>query len=197
MKAIILDMYGVIVRQTGDDFAPYVQKTFPNLTTEEIHAPWFRADVGELTSLEVWAALGYRGDLEAVERAYLDTIELNPGFYEFAEAARKRVRLAILSNDSSRWSAYLREKFGLNQYFDAVSISGDLKMQKPDARIYTLAAERLGCRAEDCVYVDDREGNLTAAAALGMRPVLFGGRNGVYEGETADGFARLADLLLR
>lgn len=30
MKAIILDMYGVIVKQTGDDFVPYVQQTFPN-----------------------------------------------------------------------------------------------------------------------------------------------------------------------
>lgn len=24
MKAIVLDMYGVIVKQTGDDFVPYV-----------------------------------------------------------------------------------------------------------------------------------------------------------------------------
>lgn len=36
MKAIILDMYGVIVKQTGDDFVPYVQQTFPNLNPEEI-----------------------------------------------------------------------------------------------------------------------------------------------------------------
>lgn len=35
MKAIVLDMYGVIVKQTGDDFVPYVQQTFPNLTPEE------------------------------------------------------------------------------------------------------------------------------------------------------------------
>ena len=25
MKAIVLDMYGLIVKQTGDDFVPYVQ----------------------------------------------------------------------------------------------------------------------------------------------------------------------------
>ena len=35
MKAIILDMYGVIVRQTGDDFVPYVQQTFPDLEPEK------------------------------------------------------------------------------------------------------------------------------------------------------------------
>ena len=49
MKAIILDMYGVIVKQTGDDFVPYVQQTFPNLNPEEIYEPWNKADMGELT----------------------------------------------------------------------------------------------------------------------------------------------------
>lgn len=50
MKAIILDMYGVIVKQTGDDFVPYVQRTFPDLRPEDIWEPWFKADIGELCS---------------------------------------------------------------------------------------------------------------------------------------------------
>lgn len=68
MKAIILDMYGVIVSQTGDDFVPYVQKTFPDKREEDIYAPWFKADAGELTSLEVWEAIGYKGDLKKLKR---------------------------------------------------------------------------------------------------------------------------------
>lgn len=39
MKVIVLDMYGVIVKQTGDDFVPYVQQTFPNLSPKEIYTP--------------------------------------------------------------------------------------------------------------------------------------------------------------
>ena len=35
MKAIILDMYGVIVKQTGDDFVPYIQQTFPDFKPED------------------------------------------------------------------------------------------------------------------------------------------------------------------
>lgn len=57
MKAIILDIYGVIVKQTGDDFVPYVQQTFPNLSTEGIYPPWFKADIGEMTSLEMYCQL--------------------------------------------------------------------------------------------------------------------------------------------
>ena len=191
MKAIVLDMYGVIVKQTGDDFVPYVQQTFPNLTPEEIYTPWFKADVGELTSLEVWAVLGFQGDLEKIEKEYLDTIELADGFLDFIKAVKTHYKLAIISNDSSRWSKYLREKFNLNQYFDVISISGDLKIQKPDERIFQLTIEKLAVKPEDCLYIDDREGNLEAAGKLGMKTIMLNSRNVSYTGDVAADFGEL------
>ena len=77
MKAVLLDMYGVIVRQTGDDFVPFVQKTFPHLSHDEIYAPWLKADVGELPSLDIWRTIGFHDNPEKAEKDYLDTIELN------------------------------------------------------------------------------------------------------------------------
>ena len=197
MKAIILDMYGVIVKQTGDDFVPYVQRTFPDLRPEDIWEPWFKADIGELTSLDVWRLLGFQGDLEEVEREYLDIIELNSGFHEFAASVKGHYKLAIISNDSSRWSRYIREKFDMNQYFDVISISGDLKMQKPDPRIFQLTMEQLGCEAAECIYVDDRRKNLAAAKALGMNTVMFNSRNTEYEGNTVMSFQELGDMIMK
>ena len=191
MKAIVLDMYGVIVKQTGDDFVPYVKQTFPNLSVEEICTPWFKADIGELTSLEVWEAIGFQGDLEKIEEEYLNTIELSDGFIDFVEKVRNKYKLAIISNDSSRWSEYLREKFDINKYFDVISISGDLKIQKPDERIFLLTIEKLGVKPEDCIYVDDRSGNLNAAKKVGMTPVLLNSRNEVYDGVVVDSFEEL------
>lgn len=191
MKAIILDMYGVIVKQTGDDFVPYVQQTFPDLSAEEIFDPWFKADIGEMTSLEVWKALGFQGDLERIEEEYLDTIELSNGFIDFIEKAKNKYKLGIISNDSSRWSKYLREKFDINKYFDVISISGDLKIQKPDERIFLLTIEKLGVIAEDCFYIDDRTGNLNAAKKVGMNPILLNSRNESYDGVAVNSFEEL------
>ena len=196
MKAIVLDMYGVIVKQTGDDFVPYVQQTFPNLSPEEIYTPWFKADIGELTSLEVWKAIGFQGDLEKLEKEYLDSIELMDGFIDFIEKVKNKYKLAIISNDSSRWSKYLREKFDLNKYFDVISISGDLKIQKPDERIFLHTIEKLGLKPEDCIYIDDREGNLEAAKKVGMNPILLNTRNVSYEGASVNSFNDLIGKVL-
>lgn len=192
MKAIILDMYGVIVKQTGDDFVPYVRQTFPDLSVEEIHTPWFKADIGEITSLDVWKAIGFQGDLEKIEKEYLDTIELSDGFIDFIEKSKGKYKLAIISNDSSRWSKYLREKFDLNKYFDVISISGDLKIQKPDERIFLLTIEKLGVNAEECFYIDDRTGNLNAAKKVGMMPILLNSRNETYDGISVKSYEELA-----
>lgn len=77
-----------------------------------------------------------------------------------------------------------------------ISISGDLKIQKPDERIFLLTIEQLGCTAEDCFYVDDREGNLEAASKLGMNTVLFNSRNVQYTGNRVNDFVELMNMML-
>lgn len=102
MKAVILDMYGVILKDTGDNFYPFVNRTFPELTPSDIYPIWDKADVGEISSLEVFKRLGYPGDedtLAGIEKEYLDTVEINEGFYVFATEIKKQYKLALLSND--------------------------------------------------------------------------------------------------
>ena len=196
MKAIILDMYGVILKDSGEGFYSFVSRTFPKLSPADIYPIWDKADVGEIPSLEVFESLGFQGDLSRIEREYLDTVEIDEAFYDFASKITKRCRLALLSNDSSERSRYFREKYGLNRYFEAITVSGDVKMKKSDTRIFLLTAEKLDCTAADCIYVDDRRYNLEAAQALGMEAVLFNSRNVPYEGKTVGSFAELETMLL-
>lgn len=196
MKAVILDMYGVILKDTGDGFVPYINRTFPNLSPEEIYEPWNKADVGELSSLEVFKHLGFKGDLAQIQKEYLDSVEINESFYGFASGIKQYYKLALISNDSSEWSIYFRDKYDLNRYFDVVTVSGDLKIKKPDERIFRHTLEKLGCLASDCTYIDDRRYNLKAAQALGMDAVLFNSRNVQYEGKTVNNFNELANMLI-
>lgn len=126
-----------------------------------------------MTSLEVWEDIGYQGDLEKIEKEYLDTIELSDGFLDFMERVHGKYKLAIISNDSSRWSRYLREKFDINKYFDVISISGDLKIKKPDERIFSLTIEKLGLKAKDCIYIVDIYETPTPYEGLGFANITI------------------------
>jgi putative hydrolase of the HAD superfamily len=63
----------------------------------------------------------------------------------------------------------------LDELFEAVVISGDVGMHKPEPAIFMLGAERLGLRPEECVFVDDLRENCQGAEEVGMTAVLHRG----------------------
>lgn len=68
---------------------------------------------------------------------------------------------------SNSWGlGYPRDHW--DELFDAVVISGEVGMRKPEARIFHLAAEKLELEPEACVFVDDLAPNVRGAAAVGM-----------------------------
>jgi len=80
-------------------------------------------------------------------------------------------KTALLSN--SWGNEYPRE--GWDGLFDAVVISGEVGMRKPEPEIYRHTAELLHLRPEECVFVDDLADNVRGAAAVGMVGVLHRG----------------------
>jgi epoxide hydrolase-like predicted phosphatase len=78
------------------------------------------------------------------------------------------IATALLSN--SWGNEYPRE--GWEEMFDVIVISGEVKMRKPEHRIYELTLDRLGLEASSCVFVDDLSPNIRAAVDVGMHGVL-------------------------
>jgi putative hydrolase of the HAD superfamily len=81
-------------------------------------------------------------------------------------------KMALISNCSME-PPMLWPNSPLAPFFDALFFSSITGIQKPDPRIFQMAAEQLGVKPEDCLFVDDKDNNLTAAAALGMSAVLY------------------------
>jgi putative hydrolase of the HAD superfamily len=78
-------------------------------------------------------------------------------------------KTALLSNS---WGTSLYPRARLTELFDALVISGEVGMRKPDPRIYALALERIQVEPPRSVFVDDHPGHLAAATALGMSTIL-------------------------
>lgn len=108
-------------------------------------------------------------------------------------AAVRRVRAAGIRTGllSNSWGLdYPRE--GWPELFDAVVISGEVGLRKPDPRIYALAADQLALPAESIVFVDDLAPNVRAATEAGMVGVLH-----TEVGKTVAELERLLELSLR
>jgi len=190
-------MYGVILKDPDGGLMPFVNRFFPDLNFDDVYIYWRKANVGEISSLEFFSKLGFEGDIKKIEKEYLNTIEVDAAFYSAAQTLGKYYRLAILSNDLSEWSNYLRDKFDINKYFDTIVISGDVKLQKPDINIFNLMIDRLALPACRCTYIDDRRRNLSAAKSIGMETILFNSRNVEYDGKTVFNFNELVDDLVQ
>jgi putative hydrolase of the HAD superfamily len=82
-------------------------------------------------------------------------------------------RLALVSDCSVEVPACWDET-PFAPLFDAAIFSCDVRVRKPDPRIYHMACERIGIRPERCLYVGDGGSHeLSGAAAVGMHPVLI------------------------
>ena len=86
------------------------------------------------------------------------------------------VKTGLISNSWGEGLPYDKEMLG--QLFDAVVISGEVGLHKPDPEIFHLGAERLGLEPGDCVFVDDLRENCAGAEAVGMAAVLHRGAEG-------------------
>jgi putative hydrolase of the HAD superfamily len=155
--------------------------------------PVHRLERGECTATEfedILAARLVRTDGAAVVpdgllNRMLSASEIKvPAMYDLIRSLRaKGLRTGLLSN-SWGTDGYPRDDFAA--LFDAVVISAEVGMRKPEPRIFRHVAELLGLVPAECVFIDDAAANVDAAIACGM--------TGIWHTHPADTAARLTQL---
>jgi YjjG family noncanonical pyrimidine nucleotidase len=94
------------------------------------------------------------------------------GALELLEALRNRCRLGIVTNNSTAEQLEKLRALDIARYFDAVVISEDVGVTKPDPKIFSIALERIGARAADTVFIGDNWTNdICGALDAGMAAV--------------------------
>jgi epoxide hydrolase-like predicted phosphatase len=140
-------------------------------------SPVHRLERGEIAAAdferELAAELAVRGShvppAGLLDRLLAGLTELDPQMLDLIRRARNAgLRTALLSNS---WGNHYPEQLW-QDLFDAVVISGDVGMRKPEPEIFRHTAERLGLPTGHCVMVDDLPHNITGAVAVGMVGVV-------------------------
>ena len=86
------------------------------------------------------------------------------------ELAAHGVPLYAITNWSAETFALVRREpaYAFLDLFREIFVSGELRMVKPAPEIFRHALARIGREAPRCLFVDDVEKNVVAAAALGF-----------------------------
>ena len=195
MKTLLLDMYGVVIKESKGNFTPYVYSHYPETDREFYRELFEKAATGIIDSTMFFAALGFT-DPENAMRDYIENhLTLDERFLPFATAYKDKYNFVLLSNDVLEWSEHIRLYFNIDSYFNNAIISANTGYRKPDERIFAAVLDRVGIKAVDCIFVDNNTTNLEAASKLGMDTILFNRDNEAYNGKTVYSFDELSCIL--
>jgi putative hydrolase of the HAD superfamily len=187
-RALVIDFGGVLTTSLGDAFRAFCQRegadyekvraalkqAYGDLDADSMVAR-FEKGLVEKEEFETHLAEVLSEDLDEpldptdLIARMLEDVRIDHDMVAAVRAARAAgIRTALLSNS---WGVDYYPRELLEELFEEVVISGEVGMRKPDADAYLHTAERLGLRPEQCVFVDDHDDNVEAAARVGMRTV--------------------------
>ncbi len=114
-------------------------------------------------------------DLAAAYReAYLAHWRPVEGALDLLLALHGRISTGVVTNNVASEQRQKIAACGFGPLLDAVIISDEVGVAKPDPRIFGLALEALGCEAGETVMVGDAwETDIAGARAAGIRPLWF------------------------
>jgi len=184
LKAVIFDVGGVLIRTQSRAGREKWAAKF-NMDSWDFENFVFRsesgrqAELGQKSVKAHWQWLGQHFGLDEAEliemrRDFFAGDILNQPLVEHVKRLRQAgYRTGLLSNfgDSARrvWT----EVYPFISHFEGIVISAEVGLAKPNPKIYHLAAESVGVKVEEALFIDDFIENIEAARQVGMQTIHF------------------------
>ena len=174
IKAIIFDCFGVL---STEGFRVFCGKYFKD-------QPKKRAQAQSLMDLHTLGSLTYEEFIDSLAKLaeqksetvedYLHSNRPNEPLFDYIrEDLKPKYKIGMLSNAGDDWLSELFSSQDL-ALLDDVVLSFKFGITKPNPAIYELAAQRLGVKPIDCVFIDDIDRYCDGARAVGMQAILYG-----------------------
>jgi epoxide hydrolase-like predicted phosphatase len=187
VKGLLVDFGGVLTTNVFESFRAFCVKegleaeAFLDLfrTNPDARVQLRRVETGEIDEDEfgeiLGEMLGVEDRVDLVNRLFAEMRADVPMVDAVRTAKAAGVKTGLISNSIGA-GRYDRSQFP--EMYDAVVISAEVGMHKPQPEIYRLGAERVGLPPEECVFVDDLRENCEGAEAVGMTAILHRGADG-------------------
>ena len=150
------------------------EEIYPKLKGEEFIALMH----GEITEEEYWTKIieknGWEIDIKKLKEGIRDNFEEIQGVRKIIERLKESgFKLGLLSNHAKEWIDYCEKRFDYHKLFHSVLYSFEVGILKPEKKIYELILEKLDSKPDECIFIDDKSRNISAAEQIGMKTICF------------------------
>jgi epoxide hydrolase-like predicted phosphatase len=182
IRAIFFDLGGVIVRTEYQAPRERLAERL-NMTYEDINKIVFESETsrqaskGQINTDEHWNAITRKlkrpaSETKSIREEFFAGDILDRELIDFIRSLRPRYKTGVISNAWPDLRDYIVEhKF--DDAFDSLTISAEVGVMKPEAKIYQIALDQLQVEANEAAFVDDTPVNIEAARTLGIHGIHF------------------------
>lgn len=181
LKALIFDLGNVLVFHDNQKLFAALGSLFGTeaqaLAAKVDASVWDRVNKGLLPGdslrQELCRSLGKEVSRQGFEEAWSCHFWNHEAMIERVESLVGRYRLVLLSNTHDLHIAHIRPKLPLLKRFDALVLSYEVGLAKPDAAIYRAAVAKAAVEPDACLFFDDVKTYVDAARATGLPAHVF------------------------
>jgi len=185
LRAVIFD-YGMVLTGPPDAQAHAALVRITGISAGRLDKMYWALrpafDSGALTGREYWRRIAQEAGLSLGETAIDELVQWDALMWMTENQAmlawqlrlkQRGLRTAIVSNLGDTVHRAMEREFGWLSQFDVLVWSYQLGVIKPDPAIYRYALEKLGTLPAETLFIDDKQPNVDAAIAMGMKAVAF------------------------
>ncbi len=130
------------------------------------------------TEADMWEEFRRRSGVTASDAVLRDMVlsrfVVRPRMLQTAANLRDKGYRTAMLTDQAGWLRELDAKTPFLHLFDPVINSWDTGKTKKDPTSFTDLAAAVDLPPEEILFIDDNEGNVERAAAMGLKTILFG-----------------------
>ncbi len=104
---------------------------------------------------------------------FCSSYELNFQMIELVKKLKEKYNIFLLSDNFDALSKTLRKDDRLDGLFEKMYFSDEMHFIKEDEKAFYYMLNDTSKKAEECLFVDDKEMNLVEAKKIGMKTILF------------------------
>ncbi|HRJ06718.1 MAG TPA: HAD family phosphatase [Candidatus Saccharibacteria bacterium] len=176
IRALIFDCFGVLYSDDIQRVYNLVDPQHYDEVRELVHA----TDRGNITTDDFVQAVSQLSGrpVNEVLRIVSAKHDRNEELIERIRQLRNDYKIGMLSNINVEAMERIFPKRERDELFDAVVLSGEVGMIKPDPEIYRIMARRLNLPTTECLFIDDIPRNVEGAKQAGMTSIVFTANKG-------------------